>query len=155
MSTATITNSKLTNSIPQQIIMEYECEGIDQTSTAELIELTLLGPSRDSTSYHNIPDTTLRGESYAIKLQGLSVSCNSDDFDLRILNKNDISLLDTINEIISYESINKSIIDLDFYNFVILNRDTIRTNKLYLYVNNDSTTLIGAIRLQLQYIQMD
>ncbi len=154
MSTATIQNSKLTRSIPQQIIIEYLCDSVDTTSN-ELIELTLLGPSNDAASYHNIPDTSLRGESYAIRLQGFSISCNSTDFDVRILNKNDITLLDTINEVISYESINKSINDLDFNDFIILNKDNSITNKLYLYINNDDTTETGTIRLQLQYTKID
>lgn len=155
MSQAILVNSVRTDSIPQYMICEYNITdniGADSTST-ELIEIDLPSGSLEDYSYRNLPNITTNGYSYAIKLIGISISCNSTDYSINFLNKNDISQLNTIYDVVSYDNINILMNDFSFGdNFIIRNRDDILTNKLYLYISNNDSVETGDVKLELTYI---
>jgi hypothetical protein len=106
----------------------------------------------DHESYKNIPNTTTSGQSYAIEFISFSLSCNSRNFDLHMLNRNDTGALNTIYEIINYRNQNLLILDKQNEPFIIRNRDFILTNKLYLYIENYDVISTGIIRIELVYI---
>jgi hypothetical protein len=45
-------------------------------------------------------------------------------------------------------------IDAEFTNYIISNNDSPQTNKLYLFIENNSATSSGTIKLQLIYKSM-
>lgn len=155
MSLATLINAVKTDSVTPYMICEYSADGVGADSTsAELIEIELPGLSLERWSHRNIPNNTVSGEAYIIDLKGFSISCNSTNFDVSILNINDMTRLNTINEVITYTGINLSEIDQTFDGFIIRNRDTILTNKIYLYIVNTSLIATGTLRFELIYINM-
>jgi len=152
MPLATLVNSINTDSAPNYMICEYSSVGVgaDSTST-ELIELTLPSRNNNTPTYRAEPNVTREGEAYIIQLRVFNISCLSTDFDVHILNINDISRINTINEIMAYTTINLSEIDQSFENFIIRNRDITLTNNLYLYIVNHDTIATGTIRMELIY----
>jgi len=142
---ATLVNKEITYSAPPKIIATWEI-----TDTTGLIEFALPGLIADEDSYGRCPNELLTGQAYAIQLLTFSIDCSSTDFNARLLNINDITKLDTIYEVLSYANINLSYLDETFEEFVIRNRDTVLTNKLYLYTENAS----GTITLTLTYINL-
>jgi len=155
MPDSTIRNSIITNSTCPYIITEYSCPGIGaDTTSVELISIELRGQAKNERSYRNLPNRDSSGNSYCIELLGFSISCNSENYDISILNKNDIDSLDTIYEIIKYTGINKSTNDTTFDRLVIRNRDAALLPNLYLYVNNHDNIETGLISLELVYISI-
>lgn len=153
MALARIINSVRTDSVIPYMICEYSADGIGaDTTITELIELELPNISLGNYSHRHIPNLTTNGQAYALNLFGISISCDSTNLDFVVLNKNDISLLYTINEIIRYEGVNRAESDQNFDGFIIRNRDNTLTNKLYLYLNNHATVPTGTIRLELIYV---
>jgi len=149
---STTVNAVRTDSVVPYMIVEYSAEGIGaDTTSSELIEFVLPSKTLERWSYRNTPNTTVSGEAYAINLVGISISCNSTNFDFNILNKNDITLLDTINEVVKYTGNNKLGSDQSLEDFIIRNRDDILTNKLYMFINNHDSIPTGTIRLELIY----
>ena len=142
---ATLKNAEVLYSAPPKIIATWEI-----TDSTGLIEIELPGLSIDEMSYNNCPNESLTGKAYAIQLLTFSIDCSSTSFNARLLNKNDMTQLNTINEVLSYSNINLSHLDENFEEFVIRNRDTTLTNKLYLYIENAS----GIITLTLTYINL-
>jgi hypothetical protein len=136
-------------------VCEYSANGIgaDTTST-DLIELQLPGVNLDSYGHRNIPNLTSSGSSYIIDLKGFSISSNSTNFDVSILNINDSTGINTINEVAKYTGINLSESDQSFETFIIRNRDTVLTNKIYLYIVNHALIATGIIRIELVYISI-
>jgi hypothetical protein len=71
------------------------------------------------------------------------------------LNKNDITKLNTIYEIVAYDEINLSTIDSSFDKYIIKNKDNSLTNKLYLYIkNDDAINATGNIHIELTYLNL-
>ena len=141
------------DNVPGYIVCEYSATGIgaDTTST-ELIMLNLPARKRSQPKYRTIPNLSVDGVAYAIELNVFSISCSSRNFDVSILNKNDITLINTINEVARYTGINLSESDQDFSRFVIRNRDNSLTNAIYIYLNNHDTIPTGNIRIELAYL---
>lgn len=151
MSIATLTNSLSVDYTDQFMICEYESEVIGADSTG-LIEIVLPGKALNQASYRNIPDVTTTGKSYAIEFIQLSISCDSGNFDAHIFNRNNVTSLNTIYEILRYLNQNMLILDKQNEPFVVRNRDTTLTNKLYLFINNHDSIPTGTIRVELVYI---
>ena len=152
MPIATLVNSINTDSVPNYMICEYSSIGVGADATsAELIEIELPSRNNNSPTYRTEPNITNEGEAYVISLRVFNISCLSTDFDVHILNINDITRINTINEIIEYTTINLSEIDQSFENFIIRNRDTTLTNSLYLYIVNRDIIATGTIRVELVY----
>lgn len=153
MSIAILVNVVKTDSAIPYMICEYDADsvGADTTST-ELIEIELPGLSLGRWGHRNIPNVTTNGESYIIDLKGFAVSSLSTNFDVSILNINDMTLLDTINEVAKYTGLNLSESDQTFDSFIIRNRDNTLVNKIYLYINNHDSIETGTIRIELVYV---
>ena len=155
MSLATLINAVKTDSVTPYMICEYSADGVGADSTsAELIEIELPGMDLGRWGHRNIPNTTTSGEAYAIDLKGFSISSLSTNFDVHILNINDVTRLNTINEVITYTGINLAESDQTFDEFIIRNRDTLLTNKLYLYIVNHALIATGTLRFELIYINI-
>jgi len=145
---AIVVNKEITYSAPPKIITTWEIT--DYLDSTGITEIVIPGLIADEDSYRRCPNKLLTGAAYAIQLLTFSISCSSTDFNVRLLNRNDITQLDTIFEVYSYSNINLSHLDQNFEEFVIRNRDTTLTNKLYLYTENAS----GTITLTLTYINL-
>lgn len=139
--------AEVTYSIPPVIIATWAI-----TDTTGMVEIKLPGLAHDEPSYRQVPNRRLTGgKSYAIRLLGFSISGGSADFNVRILNINDVTKLNTIYEVLSYDNINLDHSDENFQEFVIKNRDTPVTNSLYVYLENASgTTLLSLTYITLQ-----
>jgi len=144
---ARLIGAEVTYSIPPTVIATWAI-----TDTTGMVEIKLPGLSNDEPSYRQIPNQRMvGGKSYAIQLLGFSISCNSADFNVRVLNKNDVTKLNTIYEVLTYDNINLDYLDENFENFVIKNEDTPVTNSLYVYLENASgTTLLSLTYITLQ-----
>lgn len=155
---ATLKDREVTNSIPNYIISKWEDPvGVPANSdSTSLIIIELPGLALNETSYRQIPNKKfLTGVSYAIELIVFNISCLSTNYNIRILNKNDIAKLNTINEVAIYNNINLSNIDTTFDKFIIRNRDDSLINRLYLYVeNNDIVNNTGTIQLEIVYVNL-
>lgn len=155
MGQATIIDSLASNSLPPYNIVKYQVDeeipaGSDSTS---LIEIELPGLFTTEPSYRTEPRILLTGKSYVIDLSKISINCNSDNFSFRLLNRNDITLINSIYEVAYYTGINASMSDI-FDKFIISNRDLIMDNKLYLYISNSSAISSGVINLELVYLTL-
>jgi hypothetical protein len=138
MSTANLTQSLITRSMPPYTYVEYvDPIGVDaSTSSVELIALP-------------IPDNVTR-----IDLKVVSVDCTSSNFDFIMLDKNDITQLNTVHEVLKYTGESLQFADNNFSNYIIVNRDSVETNRLYVYINNHSSSHTGPITIRLVYIAM-
>jgi len=154
MGQATIIDSLATNTLPEYIIVQYQdIEGVQANSdSTALIEIELLGLYNTEPSYREAPRTMLTGKSYAIDLAGISISCLSTNYGFRLLNRNDITLINSIYEVIAYTNINLSMSD-NFSRFIIRNRDIVLDNKLYLYISNSGIDT-GPINIELTYLNI-
>lgn len=152
MGLATLIDSLATNSIPPYIIVSYEdldgvAAGSDSTS---LIEIELPGLANTEPSYRQEPRNRLTGKSYVIDLAGISISCLSTNYRVRILTRNDLTLINSIYEVADYTGINLT--EVDIYNrFIIRNRDIVLTNKIYLFITNSGAMETGPIQIELTY----
>jgi hypothetical protein len=150
---STIVNVINTDSAPAYIVAEYVANGIGaDTTSSDLIELKLRARKRSQPKYRTIPNLSIDGVTYAIELVVFSVSCNSRNFDISIINRDDITLVNTINEVVKYTGINLSENDQDFSRFIIRNRDDELTNSVYVYLDNHDTISTGNIRIELAYL---
>lgn len=148
-----LVNAVALNSIPKIIIAEYEIDEVPADSTcSDVFKLVL--PAVSSHEYKKIPNLSVTGKAYAVQITGISISCESTKFDFSILNKDDMNCLNTINEVIKYVNCNLSMSDQDFDRFIVMNKDSLLTNALYLFLNNRSDTSTGKIRLELSYIPL-
>lgn len=159
MSISAILKDKVvTNSLPQYLIARWEdTVGVPANSdSTSLIVLEIPGLAIDEASYRQTPNKRfVNGAAYAIELIVFNISCLSTDYDIRILNKNDITKLNTIYEIVAYDEINLSTIDSSFDKYIIKNKDNSLTNKLYLYIkNDDAINATGNIHIELTYLNL-
>jgi len=155
MGQATLIDSLATNSMPPFIIVNYlETESIPGGSdSTSLIEIELPGLYTSEPSYRSEPRTRLTEKSYAIDLSGISISCSSTNYDLRLLTRNDSSLINTFYEVAVYTGINLAMSDT-FERFVIRNRDVVLDNKLYFHIRNFGTMETGNISIELSYVAL-
>jgi len=143
MATAmTLTNTtRSDNTNPYQVSLYIDSTGILANSVStNLLSLELL---------HRLGGIE---ESYIIKLAGLNISCDSTSYDIIILNIDDINMLDSVYAVMKYVDIEKNMLDQDFQNLVIRNRDIILTNQIYLHIDNSNSSIpTGQINLELIY----
>jgi len=154
MGLATIIDSLACHTIPSYSIVRYQDStgvGAGANST-ELIEIELPSLYTSSASYLEEPRTHLTSKAYAIDLSGISIACLSASYSFKILNRNDISLINTIYEVMSYSNINLSMSD-SYPRYIIRNRDLVLTNKLYMYIANAGIAT-GPINFELSYISI-
>ena len=133
MPTANLTKSLITRSMPPYTYVEYVADGIDaSTSSVELIALPL-------------PDHVTR-----IDLKVISVDCTSSNFDFILLDKNDITQLSTVHEVLKYTGESFMFADNNFNSYIIVNRDApCEIDRLYAYINNHGSTPTGPITIRL------
>ena len=151
MNSATLIRSMATLSLPQYIIADYEyAMGSDSTAFIS-IELPALYTTEPS--YRQELRNVLTGKSYAIDLCSFSFSCDSDNFDIKVLNRGSETLINTIYDVLTYSGVDKSSLDL-FDRFIIRNEDNIITNKIYLQIINNSLNPIGNLLTQLTFVTL-
>lgn len=150
-----IIDSLSTKSVPPYTIVRYQDSvGVPaSTDSTSLIELELPGLYTSESSYIVEPRINLTEKAYAIDLLQISISCESTDFSIKLLNRNDIACINTIYEVLSYTHIHSSMSDL-FTRYVIRNRDIILDNKLYLQVSNLAAVDTGDINVELIYLNL-
>ena len=155
MGLATLIDSLATNSIPPYIIVNYQDnDGVSAGSdSTALIELELPGLYTTEAWYRTEPRTSLSSKSYTIDLAGFSISCSSTNYAVRILTRNDPTLINTMYEVAAYTGINLSTNDV-FDRFIIRNRDVILDNKLYLFISNSGAIDTGVISIELIYLSL-
>jgi len=159
MTIANLNTSEVTQSSPPHILVEWlDATGMvaANSSSSELIELTLPGLDNDKASYLNMPRSNiLTGKSYAMQLLSFGIHCDSSAYTVIALDVNDISKIGTLNEVLRIEDIDKMEVDEIFYHYIIRNRDNPQTNKIYLYIeNNDADNSTGIIAVQMTYINL-
>jgi hypothetical protein len=154
--TTEILSRQVMDSIPRYYVCLWKCSSniLASSDSTALIEMEI--PATEIT-YNNIPNTEFGsgGACYSMQLLSISVSSNSADFNFRLLNKDDINLLDSIYEVYRYNNISSVMIDQDFRTYIINNRDTTKTNKLYAYIENNDTNATGDIYIEMKYMVMD
>jgi len=148
MPIATLQEAVTTNSSPQYTIGKWT----SPTDSTSLIEISLPALNPDENSYRMEPKTIISGTAYAIRLLVFGVSCDSADFDIQVLTKNDASLVNTIYEVMSYSNLNLSNLDQSFNHFIIKNCDTSMTNKLYMLFTDNAGAGGGTLNIQLSYM---
>lgn len=150
---STIIKKEMIDPIYKKSIIKYESnESIGSTTdSTSLIELNIIGQVTDFLNYRQYPYTILEGKCSIFKLLNIKVSCDSDDYNIKILNKNDITKINTINEIISIDNIDKSFNLILNPGCIIKNKDDNQTNKIYLQINNLSSINTGIIKIELIY----
>jgi len=150
---STVIKKEMLNTVPKKTIIHYQTEETISTSTdsTALIELEIPGQYIDSEFYGIEPNLTLTGETTIFRLISLHVSSESEDFNIRLLNIDDITKVNTIYEIISIDNIVYSyLLSVGNMDLIIKNKDIPQTNKLYLFVSN-SGTIINTINVELVY----
>ena len=123
--------------------------GIGETS--DLLPIELLGASIGQRNLGFVNGPELEGNVNTILLLGISASCESADWDLKILNMNDATKVNTIYEVLFYESIEYSFSDFTFSNFFIDNNDSPQVPYLYAQITNNGAVPTGLISLNLIY----
>lgn len=150
----TITSKNLTYGVPGVFIVDYTCPGIEAgVDSTALLDLELPGIELQEKSYRYtpvVPSLLNNGGSYVIELLTLNVSCSSANYTLRLLNKDDITLINTVNEVFRSAAITTLSYNNRFDNLFIANKDTPMDNKLYLYISN-SGIATGDIYVELLY----
>ena len=154
MISATIINTSETYSSPPCIIRLWTCPSVPLgTDSTALVVLSLPAHNFFIQPWSPVVEKRLKQKAYAIDLRMISVSCLSDNFGVSILNKGDISLLNTIYEVGRWITIKNSLSDISIDPFVIKNRDDIITNQIYFYFDNSSGAVdTGLISVELTYI---
>lgn len=154
---ATITSKIGTNSIPPYINVDYISDVSIGSSSGwvELCEIELPSYTINDQWRFNVPTVyTLEGAAYGILLNSFGISCNSRNFTARIFNKydaNPATYQNSIYEVLYYSALNLSKFDTILGSLVILNKDAIMTNKLYLHIINYDSRETGDITFSLTY----
>ena len=147
--------NRVAYSLPPYIIVNHEeSTGIGaNTSSSQTIGLNLPAISSDANSYRINPNNVLSGSSYAIELVNFAIACDSTSYIAVILNIDDITKVNTINEVYRYSSINMN--TRQFNKIIYMNRDTTLSNYMYLYIiNNDPANATGTIYTELTYVTL-
>jgi hypothetical protein len=156
MISATLVKKSETYSSPPEIIGLWTCPNVPMgTDTTALIMISL--PAHNFFPEPLTPniEKRLRGKAYAIDLKMFSVSSLSNNFAVRFLNKNDITLLNTVYEVAAWNSIDRSLSDISKTPLLIKNRDGVLINQIYVYIDNTLGAVdTGLISLELTYLVM-
>lgn len=146
---ATVISKYLCGSNTGIYFITYELNSVG-TSSSELFSLPLFSKNL-SRSYLHPHEVDLSGEAYGVEILQYSVDCNSEDFDLKILNVSDENKEDTVNQVYDSSNINKYE-HINDTSILYLNQEDSQTNNLYMLVNNnDGSNETGAISVQLVY----
>ena len=148
MAIATLQEAVSTLSSPPYTIARWSCP----TDSTSLIEISLPALTADESSYKREPRNIISGTAYAIRLLVFGVSCDSTDFDIQVLTRDDETLVDTIYEVMNYSNLNLNNLDQSFNHFIIKNCDTTMTNKLYMLFTDNSGAGGGTLNIQLSYM---
>ena len=147
---ATILSKNVTFTLPPVITIRYQDPtgiGVGEQYTS-LLELPLF--ALDPIKVYTFDSTDLTWKAYVIDLISAAISCSSDKFTAKLIDKNDIALIDTIDEVYSVADISKSD-DRSFIRYSVQNFDDTMTNKLYLFIKNDGAVPTGPINLEIIY----
>ena len=136
----------MTKSLPAYISSTWKfTDGIlALTDTTNLISI----------SFDNISSQDLMGNDLSfsndqyIQMLSCSFSGESTDFDIYIINEDDITKLNTLSQYLAYEGINLLEIDQDFNIYPI----RITNKLLYIYVKNDSVIDIDTLYINFKYM---
>jgi hypothetical protein len=139
--------------LPPQIIGLWNCPNVPSgTDSTSLVSIALNAPNALLEPYSPSMAKRLRGKAYAIDLRIFSVSSLSNNFAVHILDRDDISLLNTVNDIGVWDTINRSTSEVLESPFTIKNRDDVQTNQIYFYFDNGSGLVdTGLIEIELTY----
>lgn len=156
MAEATLVNIVATYSAEPQIIglWQYAAGVPAGLQTPAPIEITLPRISNDNLSYRHAPNVDMSGRTYIFNLEAISVASKSENYDIRFFNKydnNPLTLVKTINEFLVYTAVPYSIVDSTFDVFIVRNRDTTPTNKIYFHVVNYAGVATGPIDIEIIY----
>jgi hypothetical protein len=154
---ARASDSVASNSSPiiYNIAYDATCNIVAGTVASFLIELPMLACT--SAEKNNLPRRNITGMAFGIDLHEFSIFSHSDKYSIKVFTRNDISLSDTFLEVLSYEDINKSILDSFDGELYIRNYDFTgpyggQTNNLYFLVDNTTGTVdTGMINIVLSY----
>ena len=153
---ATFINVSETYSSPPHIIGLWTCPSVPAgTDSTSLVSFSLPAHNFFLQPYSPKVEKRLKGKAYAIDLRNFSTSSLSNNYGVHILDKNDISLLDTVYEVGCWCNINISLSDISESPFIIKNRDDIFTNQIYFWFENKLGSVdTGPISIELTYIVM-
>ena len=152
-----ITDSVASNSSPiiYNVAWDATCNVVAGTVSDFLIEIPIPSCSTSEKSY--LPRRNITGMAFGISLHSFSIFSNSDKYAVHILTRNSITLIDTFLEVLFYNDINKSILDVFEDGFYVRNYDYTgpyggQDNKLYLVIDN-RTGLVdtGMIHILMTY----
>ena len=136
--------------LPPIIIMRYEdSTGLDAGAAyTEFLDLPLysVDPSRVAHS----DSTDITWNAFAINISSISASCDSDKFTIKLVDQNNFSLLDSLDEVYAGIDINQSENRI-LGTYIIQNQDSPQVNKLYLYVENNGGVPTGPISIEIIY----
>jgi hypothetical protein len=150
MDAATLIESYATKSFPQYVIATYEYDmGTDSTA---FISLSLPALYSAEPSYRESMRSQLTGKSYAIDLYNFNTSCDSTNFDIKVLSKGDESYVGTVYEVLTFLAINKFQTNA-MERCIIVNEDAVMTNNLYLEIINHGSS-VGNILIKLVYVTL-
>lgn len=151
MPTAVIQNIIISDAFPQHVIVLYSAPGVGAgADSSSLIELELPGMATDAASYLKMPKRSTTGRAFIIEMISFQIACQSANFTTRVLNRNGISLIDTIFEAFKISNSNKVGTLGNLNDQVIRNRDNPMDNKLYIHITNAGVAT-GTIFIELVY----
>lgn len=153
---ATLVKVSEVYSSPPHIIGLWTCPNVPAgTDTTSLIMISLPAHNFFGQPWSPKVEKRLKGKAYAIDLRIFSTSSLSDKYAVIFLNKNDITLLNTVYEVGCWCDIDKSLSDISETPFLIKNRDDVFVNNLYVYIENVLGSVdTGPISIELTYIVM-
>lgn len=153
---ATLVRVTETYSSPPHIIGLWTCPNVPVgTDTTSLISISLPAHNFFLEPWSPKIEKRLKGKAYAIDLRIFSTSSLSDKYAIIFLNKNDITLLNTVYEVGRWYNINLSLSDISEEPFLIRNEDDIFTNQIYAYIENTLGTVdTGPVSIELTYVVM-
>lgn len=143
------------NPIIYSVTWDATCNIPAGTASNFLIEIPLLACT--TAEKGNLPRRNITGMAFGIDLNSISIFSQSDKFIIRMLTRNNITLLGTFLEILVYNDINRSIMDVFEDEFFIRNYDYTgpyggQDNKLYMYVDNTAGSVdTGTINISMNY----
>lgn len=145
MAIATFLSAHASREYPRASLASWTIPSVNGSSvSASLAELSIPGmASSDSTA-------SLPGDAYVIELVNVNVSSDSTNFDFIILNIDDITKINTVNEVYRKANINLKSHESGLSRF-IRNRDITQKNKLYVYIVNTDSNATGTIQLEIGF----
>lgn len=143
------------NPIIYNITWDATCNIVAGVIADFLIEIPILACSASEKTY--LPRRNITGMAFGITLHSFSIFSNSDKYSIHLLTRNNIVLVGSFLEALSYNDINKSLLDLFEEGFYIRNYDFTgpyggQDNKLYLLIDNRSGTMdTGMVNILMTY----